>query len=138
MKADESTRLITGYKVTSANIHDSEMISELVNKKDNGQKLYADSAYRSEKIEEELKRKNVTSIIHEKCYRNRPLTKAQQKKSRKKSKERAQVEHIFGFMTNPMYIHCLNFIGAKATIGLMNITYNLFRLTQLKVSLKNI
>lgn len=139
IKADEHTKLITDYKVTSANIHDSEMIGELVSKKDGGQKLYADSAYRSEKIEQELKRKNVTSMIHEKGYRNKPLTKAQQKRNKSKSKVRARVEHIFGFMTNSMnrmYIRCRNFVRAKATIGLMNITYNLFRLTQLKVSLK--
>lgn len=139
IKADESTKLITGYKVTSANIHDSEMIGELVSKKDGGQKLYADSAYRSEKIEQALKRKNVTSMIHEKGYRNKPLTKAQHKRNKSKSKVRARVEHIFGFMTNSMnrmYIRCRNFARAQATIGLMNITYNLFRLTQLKVSLK--
>jgi len=139
IKADEHTKLITGYKVTSANVHDSEMIGELVDKKDRGQKLYADSAYRSERIEKELKRKNVTSMIHEKGYRNKPLTKAQRKRNKKKSKVRARVEHIFGFMTNSMkgmYIRCRNFVRAAATIGLMNLTYNLFRLTQLKVNLK--
>ena len=141
IKADERTKLITDYKVTSANIHDSEMISDLVNKKDGGQKLYADSAYRSEEIEKELKRKKVTSMVHEKGYRNKPLTPAQRKRNRKKSKVRARVEHIFGFMTNSMnrmFIRCRNFIRANSTIGLMNITYNLFRLTQLKVNLKSI
>jgi len=141
IKADEGTKLITGYKITSANIHDSEMLGELVTKrKDRDQKLYADSAYRSERIEEELRGKHIISMIHEKGYRNKPLTKTQQKKNRKKSKVRARVEHIFGFMTNSMnrmYIRCRNLIRAKATIGLMNITYNLFRLTQLKVSLKS-
>lgn len=139
IKADEHTKLITGYKVTSANIHDSEMIGELVSKKEAGQKLYADSAYRSEKIEQELKRSHVISMIHEKGYRNKPLTKAQQKRNKSKSKVRARVEHIFGFMTNSMnrmYIRSRNFVRAQAIIGLMNITYNLFRLTQLKVSLK--
>lgn len=141
IKADEHTKLITGYKVTSANVHDSEMIGGLIGKKDRGQKLYADSAYRSEKIEEELKRKKVMSMVHEKGYRNKPLTKAQQKRNRRKSKVRARVEHIFGFMTNSMnrmYIRCRNFVRAEATIGLMNITYNLFRLTQIKVNLKSI
>jgi transposase, IS5 family len=141
VKADENTKLITGYKVTAANVHDSEMIGALIDKKDRGQKLYADSAYRSEKIEKELKRKNVNSMIHEKGYRNKPLTLSQQKRNRRKSKVRARVEHIFGFMTNSMnrmYIRCRNFVRAQATIGLMNITYNLFRLAQLRVSLKTI
>jgi len=139
VKADEHTKLITGYKVTPANVHDSEMIGSLLDKRDRGQKIYADSAYRSEKIEQGLSGKDMTSMIHEKGYRNKPLTKAQQKRNKRKSKTRARVEHIFGFMTNSMnrmYIRCRNFVRAEATIGLMNLTYNLFRLTQIKVSLK--
>lgn len=141
VKADEHTKLITGYKVTPANVHDSEMIGSLIDKRDLGQKVYADSAYRSEKIEKELSGKNMISMIHEKGYRNKPLTKAQQKRNKKKSKTRARIEHIFGFMTNSMnrmYIRCRNFVRAEATIGLMNLTYNLFRLTQIKVNLKSL
>jgi IS5 family transposase len=139
IKADKDSKLITAYQVTSANVHDSEMIGKLTGKKDAGQKLYADSAYRSQEIEQALKKKNIVSRIHEKGYRNKPLTKTQKKRNSTKSKTRARVEHIFGFMTNSMkgmYIRCRNFIRAKASIGLMNITYNLFRLTQLKVDIK--
>lgn len=137
MKADARTKLIAGYKVTPANVHDSEMIGSLIDNRDRGQKVYADSAYRSEKIEKELNEKNMTSMIHEKVYRNKPLTKAQQKRNKKKSKTRARVEHFFGFMTNAMnrtYIRCRNFVWAKATICLMKLTYNLFRLTQIRVN----
>jgi IS5 family transposase len=140
VKADEHTKLITGYKVTPANVHDSEMIGSLIDKRDRGQKVYADSAYRSGKIENELSDKNMTSMIHEKGYRNKPLTKAQQKRNKMKSKVRARIEHIFGFMTNSMnrmYIRCRNFVRAEATIGLMNLTYNLFRLTQINVNLRS-
>jgi IS5 family transposase len=141
VKVDQHTKLITGYKVTSAKVHDSEVIGELIGRKDRGQKFYADSAYRSKKIEEELKRKKVISMIHEKGYRYKKITLAQQKRNRKKSKVRARIEHVFGFMTNSMnrmYIRCRNFVRAEATIGLMNITYNLFRLTQIKVNLRGI
>lgn len=139
IKADKGSKLITAYQVTPANVHDSEMIGKLTSKKDAGQKLYADSAYRSQSIEQDLKKKNIVSSIHEKGYRNKPLTKAQQNRNSIKSKTRARIEHIFGFMTNSMkgmYIRCRNFVRAKAIIGLMNITYNLFRLTQLKVYMK--
>ena len=139
IKADQHTKLITGYKVTPANIYDNEMIGELVTKKDRGQKLYADSAYRSKKIEQDLKEKKVISMVHEKGYRHKKITPAQQKRNKTKSKVRARVEHIFGFMANSMnrmFIRCRNLIRAEATIGLMNITYNLFRVAQLKVNLK--
>jgi len=140
VKADSKTKLITGYKVTTANIHDSEVAGELLDKKeDSGQPLHADSAYRSEAIEQMCRKKNIESCIHEKGYRNNPLTKRQQQRNRKKSKTRARVEHIFGFMTNSMnqmYLHYRNFVRNQAAIGLMNLTYNLFRLVQLKVEIK--
>ena len=115
------------------------MIRELIDKKNQGQKLYADSVYLSDEIEKDLKRKKIVSMIHEKGYRNKPLTETQLKRNKRKSKVRARVEHIFGFMTNSMnhmFIRCRNFVRAEVAIGLMNITYNLFRVTQLKVNLK--
>lgn len=141
IKADTGTKIITAYGVTPASVHDSEQIEELTDKKeDKEQPLYADSAYRSETIEGILTAKGIQSQIHEKGYRNHPLTKRQQQRNRKKSKTRVRVEHIFGFMENSMhgmYIHCRNQVRAAATIGLMNLTYNLFRLTQLDVELRN-
>lgn len=140
IKADGKTKIITAYRATPANIHDSEVIEELVNKKeDGGQPLYADSAYRSEAIEKMCRKKNIESHIHEKGYRNHPLSKRQLQRNKKKSKIRVRVEHIFGFITNSMngmYLHYRNFVRNQAAIGLMNITYNLFRLVQLKVEIK--
>lgn len=138
VKADTETKLITAYEVTPANVHDSNVLEQLLDKKDRHQYFYADSAYRSKKIENKLKKKKIKSKIHEKGYRGNPLTEKQKKRNRKKSKVRARVEHIFGFMENSMngmYIRCRDFTRASATIGLMNITYNLFRITQLKISI---
>lgn len=140
IKADSKTKLITDYKATSANIHDSEMLEVLLDKKeDGGQCVHADSAYRSEALEEVCRSKNIKSQIHEKGYRNKPLTKRQQQRNKTKSKTRARVEHIFGFMTNTMnemYLRYRNFVRNQAGIGLMNLTYNLFRLVQLNIELK--
>ena len=140
IKADSKTKLITDYRATPANIHDSEVIEELLDKKEDGrQPLYADSAYRSQAIEKMCRKKNIESCIHEKGYRNHPLTKRQLQRNRKKSKTRVRVEHIFGFITNSMngmYLHYRNFVRNQAAIGLMNITYNLFRLVQLKVEIR--
>jgi IS5 family transposase len=141
IKADTKTKLITGYKATTANIHDSEVLEGLLDKKEDGtQPLYADSAYRSEAIEKACVKKGIISCIHEKGYRGNPLGKRQQQRNRKRSKTRARVEHIFGFMTNTMnemYLHYRNFVRNEAGIGLMNLTYNLFRLVQLRVEVKN-
>ncbi len=139
VKADEKTLLITGYEVTTANVHDSVVLEELMSdKEDGGQPLHADSAYRSEQIETMLRRKNIESQIHEKGYRNHPLTKRQKQRNRKKSKIRARIEHVFGFMTNSMndiYLRYRSLQRIAAAIGLMNLTYNIFRLVQLNVML---
>jgi IS5 family transposase len=139
IKADSKTKLITGYIATAASVNDGKVIGELLTRKeDGGQCLYADSAYRSEWIEEMCRQKNIKSRIQEQGYRHKKLTGVQRQLNKKKSKIRARVEHIFGFMTNSMnemYLQYRNFIRNRAAIGLMNLTYNLFRLVQLKVAL---
>lgn len=73
--------------------------------------------------------------VHEKGYRNKPLTKEQKANNTKKSKIRARVEHVFGFMEQSMKGLALKSVGAiRATgiIGLINLTYNLFRYEQIK------
>ncbi len=78
------------------------MIESLIEKEDAAEPIYADSAYLSELIEQMCVNKRVKSFIHEKGYRNNPLSKTQKKSNKKKSKIRARVEHIFAFMENTM------------------------------------
>jgi len=57
------------------------------------------------------------------------------KSNSKKSKFRARVEHVFGFMEismKNMYIHTIGKIRATGIIGLMNLTYNLLRSIQIR------
>jgi len=96
--------------------------------------LFGDSAYSSEDIDKKLKRRKIRNRIHEKGYRNHPLTDDQKKRNRMKSKIRARIEHVFGFMENTMkagYIRCIGMIRATAVMGLINLTYNLCRSVQL-------
>jgi len=133
INADSKTKLITKYSVTSAAPHDSTEIENIIDETDN--KLHADSAYRSEAIETFLEEKHCESFVHEKGYRGSPLTEIQKESNNVKSKIRARVEHIFGFMTNSMNdaLH-MKSIGMKrieSSIGILNLTYNLFRYEQL-------
>ena len=112
------------------------MLDELVNDED--AIVYADSAYRSQAQEENLAEAGIESKIMEKGSRNKPLTKRQIARNKKKSKTRVRVEHIFGFMTNSMngiFIRSIGMVRAKAAIGMKNLTYNLFRLVQLNIEL---
>lgn len=137
IKADSKSKLIESYTVTDASVHDSQETKNLLLEKDKGQCLYADSAYRSEEITELLVRHEIENQIHEKGYRNKPLTEQQKAGNRIKSKTRARVEHIFGFIENSMngsYIRSIGIKRATAIIGLMNLTYNMFRAIQIGIS----
>jgi len=135
VKVDEKSKLIIGYEVTDASVHDSQPLGDLLSKKDKNQPLYADSAYTGEEQEKVIKKVGMINRVHEKGYKNRPLTKKQMKSNRKKSKFRARVEHVFGFMEismKKMYIHSIGKIRAEGIIGLMNLTYNLLRSIQIR------
>ncbi len=136
IKADTKTKLIEKYVVTDASVHDSQVVEKLLTEKDKGQPLYADSAYGGEEQEKVYTKKEVINRVHEKGRRNNPLTEKQKEDNREKSKTRARVEHIFGFVENSMNGSIVRTIGmarAKAKIGMMNLTYNINRCVQLKI-----
>ena len=132
VKADAQSKLIEKYAVTEASVHDSQMLESLVEPTDGA--VYADSAYRSAEAETMLAVKEVTSQIHERAYRNRPLTDAQKETNRQKSKIRARIEHVFGYMSQSMKGFYLRYIGKRrnaAAIGLINLIYNMARYEQI-------
>lgn len=138
IKADAGSKFIDDYTVTAANVHDSKGLEQLLNENDKGQPLYADSAYSGEEIEGMVSQVEMIHQINEKGYRKNPLTEKQKKNNRKKSKVRARVEHIFGFVENTMKGSMIRTIGiarAKMNIGITNLTYNICRAVQLKINM---
>ncbi len=134
VKVERKTKLIKRYTVTDASVHDSQPIGDLLDKDDRGKSLHGDSAYSGEPVDQKLRRRGVINKTHEKGYRNKPLTKTQEKRNTRKSRIRARVEHIFGYVHNSMGGSTLRSIGltrATAVIGLMNLTYNIARFVQL-------
>lgn len=132
VKSDEKSKLILNYEVTDASIHDSQVVEQLLEKED--KILYADSAYKSEEFDGKLEKRNITNKIIERAYRNTPLTETQIKNNKIKSSRRVRIEHIFGFIENSMGGSFIRSIGkemADVNIGIMNLTYNLFRVLQL-------
>jgi IS5 family transposase len=134
-KCDTKSKVITKYMTTDASVHDSQPLLGLLDEKDEHQPIYADSAYVGQELHEKLSTdKKMVIEICEKGYKNRPLTEDQKKTNKEKSKIRARVEHIFGFMETNMngsFIRSIGLARADANIGLMNLTYNLFRKIQI-------
>ena len=134
-KVDTKSKFINTYTVTDASVHDSQTLDNLLTEKDKDQDLYADSAYTGEEQDKIIEKYEMKNKVHEKGYRNRPLTDEQKASNTKKSKIRARVEHVFGFMEQSMQGLVLKSVGmvrATGIIGLINLTYNLFRYEQIK------
>jgi IS5 family transposase len=132
VKADAQSKLIEAYAVTDASVHDSQMLEPLLDGSEG--EVHADSAYRSAEAEAMLAGKQITSQIHERACRNRPLSEEQQERNRQKSKVRARIEHVFGYMSQTMKGFYLRYIGRRrnaAAIGFINLIYNLARYEQI-------
>ncbi|MGF1602157.1 MAG: IS5 family transposase [Thermosynechococcaceae cyanobacterium] len=98
---DAEYGFIHNHRVTDASVHDSRQFCEVLDGANEGDKIWAASAYRSPALEEVLAEVGYESEINERGYRNHPLTEAQKESNRGKSKIRSKVEHIFGtYVTN--------------------------------------
>jgi IS5 family transposase len=129
---DAKHGLIRQYAVTPASVHDSQVLGQLLDEDNASDTIWADSAYRSEAIEQVLELMGFDSQIHERAYRNAPLDAQQKQTNRTKSKTRARVEHVFGAWVMQMGGKLLRSIGivrAKVQLGLKNLTYNFVRYT---------
>lgn len=130
VKCDQKNKLIENYIVTHAAVHDSQTVEDLLEDSDVGKELYADSAYSGENVSKVLKKEKVSSRIMEKASRDNPLTDHQKESNRAKSSIRVRVEHIFGFIENSMNgsrLRCIGIMRSSTQIGLINLTYNMFR-----------
>jgi IS5 family transposase len=134
---DDEYKLIRGDGVTDAAVHDSQPYLDVIPEEPAypDQEAYADSAYVGETIESGLEARGFLPMICEKGYRNKPLTEAQKKMNKMKSKVRCRIEHVFGAMKSRCRDEVLRSIGfarARFWIGMQNLAYNLSRLVSLK------
>ena len=130
INADRKHKLIRDYETTHAAVHDSQVFDELLDPDNTGKQVWADSAYRSGRSGQELKRLNLKNEIHHKGNRGRSLSAAKLRVNKKRSKVRARVEHVFGYQQNSLGGKLIRTVGiarAKAKIGLMNLAYNMKR-----------
>ena len=134
-KADNKSKLLETYSVTTASIHDSQTLGFLLEDSDKDQDFYGDSAYTGIEQEKIIEKNRMKNCVIEKGYKNKPLTAEQKARNKEKSKTRVRVEHVYGFIENSMngsFIKSIGWIRAEGIIGLMNLTYNLFRYIQLR------
>lgn len=130
INTDAGYGFIRHYAVSDAAVHDSQRLAAVLDSDNLDDDIWADSAYFSERSEQVLDWMGFISHIHERAFRNRPLTAEQEANNKVRSKTRAKVEHVFGSMTMTMggkAIRCIGIANARVYLGLKNLTFNLQR-----------
>ncbi len=93
---DHQTKLIHSVAVTAANVHDSQLLGDLLH--GNETHVWGDSAYSGQKKLLYEQAPNAKDFTQKKGSRYLKLTEAEQSANRYKSKIRSRVEHVFGVM----------------------------------------
>jgi IS5 family transposase len=90
---DSRTKLVHSAAFTAANVHDSQMLPELLHGEET--RVWGDSAYtgQGEVLAERVP--NAQDYTHARAYRNAPLSEDDERKNHTKSRVRAKVEHVF-------------------------------------------
>lgn len=140
VQADVTHKFIRAFGVSPASLHDSQCFEQVLDipgkeadAEDRG--VWADSAYRSADAEAMLQDNGLSSHVHERAYRNRPLTEEQKAANTERSRIRVRVEHIFGQMKTAMggcMIHTIGIDRATVKIAFKNLAYNMQRFVMLQ------
>jgi len=133
LKADTASKLITRYAVTPASVHDSQALEALIEPGD--PRTFADSAYETPRCQAVMERCGVQASFIIPPRRNRPLNGSQKRINRARSRTRCRIEHVFGMMAmcvRSTFNRCIGLVRNRASIGLLNLTYNLVRFEQIQ------
>jgi IS5 family transposase len=127
IKIDKKSKIIIKYRTTSAEVHDSQELKNLI-EQEKDKRIYGDSAYTGDEVQSCIP-ETVKNLIHEKGYRERPLTETQKRNNTAKSRIRVRVEHVFAAINHfgGIFIRTIGNKRAEFQIGLMNFAYNLTR-----------
>jgi len=93
---DSKSKLIHSVVATAANVHDSQVLDDLLHGEET--RLWGDSAYAGQKELLSEHAPNAKDFTNKKGCRNRALTDEEKSKNSTKSSVRAKVEHVFHIM----------------------------------------
>ena len=126
---DPKHEFVTEFVCTPANVHDSQVVDELLSSDDTA--IFADKAYDSRALKRWCRGKGVYYGILAKGARNRKISSSQKKRNRKLSAVRRKVEKVFGIFSLHLNRAKARYVGLAANkihLFLTVFTYNLLRL----------
>lgn len=127
---DRRYGFIRSMAVTSASAADGRLLRQVVSTDNTGSEVWADSAYRSQSNEKWLGDRMLTSRIHRRKPKGKPMPRATARANAAKSSIRAHVEHVFAHQKNRfgLFIRTIGLSRAEAKLTLANLAYNFDRL----------
>ena len=127
---DRRYGFIRAAAVTSASHPDGRMLRQVIDRENTGSEVWADSAYRSQSNEAWLDDRMLTSRIHRRKPKGKPMPIATARANAVKSSIRAKVEHVFAHQKNRfgLFIRTIGIARADAKLTLANLAYNFDRL----------
>lgn len=93
---DSRTKLIHSVAATAANVHDSQLLGDLLHGEET--RVWGDSAYAGQKLALKQAAPKARDFTHKKGNRHRSMSEAEKNRNRTKSRVRAKVEHPFHIM----------------------------------------
>lgn len=93
---DSKTKFIHSVAATAANVHDSQVLEDLLHGDET--RIWGDSAYTGQGDLIQRRSPRAKDFTQAKGSRYKPLSDADRSRNRTKSKVRAKVEHVFGIM----------------------------------------
>lgn len=130
LSIDRAHGLIRRQLTTDAARHDGARLREgLIDRANTARDVCADSAYRSAENEEWLTEHGMTSRIHRKKPRGRPMPLQTSRANGRKSAVRSKVEHVFAHQKARMRltIRTIGIARARAAVTLANMAFNMTR-----------
>ncbi|MEQ8743978.1 IS5 family transposase [Parasphingorhabdus sp.] len=127
---DRRYGFIRKAKTTSAADSDGRQLRDVIDTNNTASNVWADTAYRSQRNEKWLARNMMTSRIHRRKPRGKPMPEYTAKANAAKSSVRAKVEHVFAHQKGRygLFIRTIGLARAEAKLTLANLAYNFDRL----------
>lgn len=130
----KSLRFIRRWDVSDASRHDGRFLRRgLLDTKNTGSGVWADSAYRSKQNEAFMETHGFASNVHRRKTAGKPMPTHIRRGNATRSKHRAPIEHVFAYQkaVMGMTIRTIGIARARTKIGMANIVYNMRRLVQI-------
>jgi IS5 family transposase len=131
---DRRFGFIRRWAATSAAAHDSRPFEALLDPKNTGAQVWADTAYRSKRNEAAMKKRRLISKVHFRKPKGKPLPGPHARANAARSAVRSAVEHVFAGQKHRMklFVRTIGIARAEVKIGMVNLAYNFNRLAWLE------